>query len=203
MLPAGPRRRPLPRRRLGERYWVLVSAHALEAVPGRMPAALPVCPRRFAAGLKAAAAAGAPGAALLPHHVVAARAAPALPARGSAGGQHHRRSCTSRGRPSPPRLFEGGGGERSRVCAAGPLSRAPAGLPPPPSTAARRAVLVLASARALKACSTACPLHYLYARGGSQSWQSPSQFSQFCQSPSQPSHAVCLRLPWSKWMGGG
>ena len=26
-----------------------------------------------------------------------------------------------------------GGGERSRVCAAGPLSRAPAGLPPPPS----------------------------------------------------------------------
>ena len=68
------------------------------------------------------------------------------------------------------------------------------------SSAARRAVLVLASARALKACSTACPLHYLYARGGSQSWQSPSQFSQFCQSPSQPSHAVCLRLPWSKWM---
>jgi len=65
---------------------------------------------------------------------------------------------------------------------------------------ARRAVLVLASARALKACSTACPLHYLYARGGSQSWQSPSQS---CQSPSQPSHTVCLRLPWSKCRSRG
>ena len=96
-----------------------------------MPAALPVCPRRFAAGLRAAAVAGAPGAALLPRRGVAAHAAPALPTRGSAGGRRHPRSCTSRGRPSPPRLF-GGGGERSRVCAAGPLSRAPAGLPPPP-----------------------------------------------------------------------
>ena len=68
------------------------------------------------------------------------------------------------------------------------------------SSAARRAVLVLASARALKACSTACPLHYLYARGGSQSWRSPSQS---CQSPSQPSHTVCLRLPWSKCRSRG
>jgi hypothetical protein len=88
-------------------------------VSGRMPAALPVpvCPRRSAAGLRAAAAAGALGAALLPRHVVAARAASALPTRGSAGGRHYRRSCTSRGRPSPPRLS--GGGRRALACACG------------------------------------------------------------------------------------
>jgi len=82
-----------------------------------MPAALPVCPRRFAAGLRAAAVAGAPGAALLPRRGGAARAAPALPTRGSAGGRRHPRSCTGRGRPSPPRLS--GGGRRALACVCG------------------------------------------------------------------------------------
>jgi len=113
---------------------VLASARALEACPAACP---PHCLCLYARGdLRPGSELPPPlvprrGAATAP--VVAARAASALPTRGSAGGRHHRRSCTSRGRPSPPRLVEGGGGERSRVCAAAPLSRAPAGLPPPPS----------------------------------------------------------------------
>ena len=71
---------------------------------------------------------------------VAARAASALPTHGSAGGQHYRCLCASRGRSSPDRLPGGGGGERSRVCAAGPLSRATARLPPPPPPRVRAAL---------------------------------------------------------------
>ena len=71
---------------------------------------------------------------------VAARAASALPTHGSAGGRHCRRLCASRGRSSPDRLPGGGGGERSRVCAAGPLSRATARLPPPPPPRVRAAL---------------------------------------------------------------
>ena len=72
---------------------------------------------------------------------VAARAASALPTHGSAGGRHCRRLCASRGRSSPDRLSLGGGsGERSRVCAAGPLSRATARLPPPPPPRVRAAL---------------------------------------------------------------
>ena len=113
---------------------MLAPARALEACPAARP---PHCLCLHARGdLRPGSELPPPlvprrGAATAP--VVAARAASALPTHGSAGGRHHRRSCTSRGRPSPPRLVEGGGGERSRVCAAAPLSRAPAGLPPPPS----------------------------------------------------------------------
>jgi hypothetical protein len=51
---------------------------------------------------------------------VAARAASALPTHGSAGGQHYRCLCASRGRSSPDRLsLGGGGGRRALTCVCG------------------------------------------------------------------------------------
>jgi hypothetical protein len=95
---------------------MLASARALEACPAACP---PHCLCLYARGdLRPGSELPPPlvprrGAATAP--VVAARAASALPTRGSAGGRHYRHSCTSRGRPSPPRLFEGGAAS-ARVC---------------------------------------------------------------------------------------
>ena len=97
---------------------MLASARALEACPATCP---PRCRCLYARGdLRPGSELPPPlvprrGAATAP--VVAARAASALPTRGSAGGRHYRHSCTSRGRPSPPRLS--GGGRRALACACG------------------------------------------------------------------------------------
>ena len=141
---------------------VLASARALEACPAARP---PHCLCLYARGdLR-------PGSELPPPLVpwarrcyramswllalplrcprAARRAGDAIPARApAAGARHHPASL-------------GGGGERSRVCAAAPLSRAPAGLPPPPPLylALRRGCLSGRADRsvALDARQGACP----------------------------------------------
>mmetsp|Transcript_29710 Transcript_29710/g.93100 ORF Transcript_29710/g.93100 Transcript_29710/m.93100 type:complete len:260 (-) Transcript_29710:370-1149(-) len=78
-----------------------------------MPAALPACPRRCAAELRAVAVAHS----LTGRSAASTTAWPlARPLRGSAGGRHHRHSRASRGRSLPPRLYGKGGGRRARVC---------------------------------------------------------------------------------------